>query len=343
MNSVIITGATGFVGSHITEYFLKKKVEVGCIARKSSDLSAIKGLPVEINICDISDLIGITKATKGYDCVIHNCAKACDWGDYQDFYNTNVEGTLNVLQACKVNGITNVVLTGSISVYGEENWEKVKDESFPYNSHYKYFLDSVFPCAMNYYRDTKAIAQEKAINYARENNLNLTVINPVWVYGEREFNTGFYDYTKTASSGIMLFPGSSKNNFHVIYAKDLARFFYLTYKKQLKGVNVFIAGNEKVEKMDKIFGLFCKEAGVKKPYNIPKVLVYPLAFLLELLYTFFESKKPPLLTRGRVNMFYDNIEYSVKKAEEILGFKNEYSLEEGIRKTIQWYKKEKLL
>ncbi len=343
MNNVMITGASGFIGSHITRTFCSNQIAVGGLTRKNSDISNIQGLPVEIRTGDIRNETDLTIAFKGYDCVIHNAAKASDWGSYHEFYHTNVTGTINVLRACLNSGIDNVILASSNSVYGEENSPIVKNENAPCHSHYKYFADGIFPSKLNYYRDTKALAKQEAIKFAEKNKLNLTILEPVWVYGEREFNTGFYEYIKTASSGIPFLPGSNKNKFHVIYAGDLANAYLAAYKKQLKGINCFIIGNQKAEYMNRVYELFCSEAGIKKPANIPKTFIYPVAFMMELAYTLFRSNKPPLLTRGRVNMFYDNIEYSVKKAEKLLDFKNSYSLEEGIKKTVAWYKERGLI
>jgi len=343
MNSVMITGATGFIGSHITKAFCDNQVMVGCIVRKGSSLSSLEGLPVELRTADIRNTADLTRAFTGYDWVIHNAAKVSDWGNYEEFYQTNVTGTINVLTACVQAGIKNILMTASNSVYGEENSPVKKDEESPYNSHYPYFGDSLFPCKLNYYRDTKALAKKTALAFAAIHDLNLTILEPVWVYGERELNTGFYEYLKTAKSGIPLVPGTKYNNFHVIYAGDLARAYYLAYIKQLVGINCILVGNEQAESMDRIYGLFCSEAGLKKPGNLPKALTYPAALLMELIYTLVHSPIPPLLTRGRVNMFYDNLEFSVEKASQILGFRNSFSLEEGIRKTVLWYKEQGLI
>jgi 2-alkyl-3-oxoalkanoate reductase len=340
---VIITGAAGFIGGHVTEYFCNNNVDVSCFVRKSSDLSYIKELPIKIINGSITDLNKLKESLKNTDCVIHVAALAKDWGNYKDFYQTNVIGTINVLKACKSSNIQNVIITGSISSYGEEDSKEIKTEEHPFNSHYKYFMDSIFPCKMNYYRDTKALATQEAIKYAEENNLNLTIIEPVWVYGENEFNTGFYEYIKSAKSKIPLSLGSKKNKFHVVYAKDLARAYFLAFQKKLTGINRTIIGNKNVDYADKIYSIFCNEAGIKKPKNIAKQIVYPIGFLLELIYTLFSIKNVPLLTRGRVNMFYDNIEYSTLKAEELLGFTNNFSIEEGIKKTVNWYKENSLV
>jgi nucleoside-diphosphate-sugar epimerase len=343
MGKAILTGASGFIGSHILRCFTENRTPVNCLVRKESDLSGIDVSCTSFEYADIRDLSALTRAFAGKDSVIHTAAYAHDWGDYRIFWQTNVIGTLNVLKACRANGIRDIIITGTVSSYGEEHCECVKDETWPENSHYHYFFDRLFPCKMNWYRDTKAQATREAVKYAEAYNMNLTILEPVWVYGEREFNTGFYSYLKAAAQGIPALPGSKKNHFHVIYAGDLARAFLLAYQKKPAGVNRMIIGSEQADLMDDIYSLFCIAAGIRKPYRLPKYIAYPAGFLMEAAYTAARAKHPPVLTRGRVNMFYDNIGYSVKKAGKILGFHCSVPLDEGIRKTVAWYKENNLL
>jgi nucleoside-diphosphate-sugar epimerase len=342
-NKILITGAAGFIGGHVVEYFCKKQENIICLVKKTSDISYIKSLSVNIIYGDILNINSMKKAMDEAKTVIHIAGLAKDWGEYEDFYNINVEGTLNVLKACVISGIKQIIITGSISSYGEEDSSEIKDETYPFDSHYKYFLDRIFPSKMNFYRNTKAICTKKAIEYANSKDINLTIIEPVWVYGEHEFNTGFYDFMKEAKSGIKFMPGSKKNKFHVVYAKDLAKAYYLAYIKGEIGINRYIIGNSQADYMHKLYNQFCKELEVKKPHSINKLFTYPLGFLSELIYTIFSKKSPPVLTRGRVNMFYDNIEYSTKKAKKHLNFVNDYSLEEGVKNTVLWYKNNNLI
>lgn len=323
MSKIVITGGGGFIGSHIVEYFKSMKEDIVLVTRKEAD---------------IRDREALLKAFQGADWVIHNAAMAKDWGHYRDFYENNVEGSLNVLWACKQNSIDKVIMTGSCSVYGEENCVYTKSEEHSKDSHYPYFMDEWFPCAMNHYRDTKRIASDFAISFAESENINLTILDPVWVYGENEFHTGFYEYLKAVKDGMPIMMGSKENKFHVIYAKDLARAYYLAYQRDMKGINRFIIGNEQADYMDDLYRLFCEKAGLKKPMNVSKWMMYPIGFLMEFFHTSFGIQSPPLLTRGRVNMFYDNIQYLTKKANDVLGFQCEYSLERGIENTVAWYK-----
>ena len=342
-NKVIITGGTGFIGSHVAGYFCEEGLNVYCGIRSSGDTSFLKTLPVHLIEFDIHNTESLKAAFQGAECVIHTAGLSNDWSCYDDFYETNVIGTLNVLKACHHNNINDVIITGSVSSYGEENSFVVKNEESPYKPIYKYFLGNVVPSRMNHYRVSKALATQEAIKYAETRGMNLTVLEPVWVYGEREFSSGFYEYMKVVKHGVPCMPGSKKNKFHVIYAKDLARAYHLTYLKKPAGVNRIIIGNTNRDLMDNIYNMFCKEMGVKKPVNIPRYLIYPFGLLLELMAELFQSVKPPLLTRARVNMLYDNIEYSTAKARRQLGFANEYSLEEGIKNTVNWYKLNKLI
>ena len=146
----------------------------------------------------------------------------------------------------------------------------------------------------------------------------------------------FYEYLKAARDRIPFCMGGKKNKFHVVYARDLARAYYLAYKAKAEGC--FIIGNRETVTMDEVFSHFCREAGYAKPRNAPMVLTYPIGFAMELLWTIFRAKNPPFMTRGRVNMFYDSAEYGVLKAKDILGFESEYTLVQGIKITVNWYK-----
>lgn len=340
---ILITGGNGFIGHHVVKEFLSEGYKVRVLVRKNSNTHNLKGLNVEYCYGDIRDYESLEIAFEGVEGLVHISALAKDWGSYKDFYDTNVLGVLNLLKLSKANKLKKIILTGTNSVYGEENSLIVKNEESPLNSHYKYFLDKIFPCKMNYYRDTKRIGKEKAEEYAKANNLDVIFIEPVWVYGQGEFGGAFYQYLKSAEEKIPFLPGSTQNKFHIIYVKDLAKIYLRVYKKNIKGVGSYIAGNEKAQNMEYIYGLFCKEANLRKPFNIPKIVIYPLAFLMEIFYTIFGIKNPPLLTRGRVNMFYDNIEYSVDKLIKELEFTEFTHIETGIKETVKWYKDNKYL
>jgi nucleoside-diphosphate-sugar epimerase len=340
---ILVTGATGFIGGHIARHLVSQGMVVSCLARESSKASFIQGLPVKLVKGDITDLASLRLAFQGQDTIIHTAGKVGDWGSYDSFYQANVTGTLNVLQAAYENAINRVLITGSVSSYGEENFNGVKDESSPFKSHYPYFMHTCFPSGMNHYRDTKALMTREAIDFAGKLGINLLILEPVWVYGENEFNTGFYEYLKSVKAGIRVMPGSRENTFHVIYAGELARAYFLAACSKLQGIHRIIIGSSSPENMVGIYRDFCEEADLKMPLLLPKFMTYPIGFILEMFATIFKAKNPPLLTRARVNMFYDSIGYDTSKASQLLHFENMVPRKEGIKKTVQWYRDNNML
>ena len=240
---VLVTGGSGFIGGHIARYFVNQGLDVACLVREKSDTRYINDQPLKFITGDITDLKSVLAACKDMDAVVHTAAKVGDWGDYREFYEVNVTGTENVLNAALNNKVPKVILTGSVSSYGEEDYPGLKDESSPFNSHYKYFLDGCLPSGMNHYRDTKAACTAKAGEIAGQHNMDVIVMEPVWVYGENEFSSGFYEYLESLKSGMPFMPGSRTNQFHVIYAADLARAYYHAFMSDLKGFHRIIIGN----------------------------------------------------------------------------------------------------
>ena len=340
---IFVTGASGLLGGHIVRYFSGFPVQLYGLVRKESNLSYIHDLPVNLVYGDIRDPERLEAQMNGMDAVIHTAAMVGDWGGYEDFYTVNVLGTLNILRAALKNGISSVIITGSVSSYGEEHCMALKDEEWPDNPHYRYFLHRVLPSAMNFYRETKALSTNEAVAFAEKNVMNLTILEPVWIYGENESRSGFYEYLKAVSRGMIAMPGNKSNLFHVIYAKELARAFYLAFEKNLPGIHRIIIGNENPQRLRQIHEQFCIEADLKPPFILPWFLVYPVAFVMEMISVVLKRKKSPLLTRARVNMFYDSICYGTAKAERLLSFRNTVPLAEGIRNTVKWYRENKWL
>ncbi|MBR9974309.1 MAG: NAD(P)-dependent oxidoreductase, partial [Bacteroidetes bacterium] len=226
MKRIVITGANGLIGSHVAEYFCARGLRPVCLVRDTRRADFLRTLPVEISVADVTRPDDLARAFHHGDTIIHTAARVSEWGRYEEFHLVNVDGTVNVMNAAAEAGAAHVIITGSNSCYGEEDSTEVKTEESPYKPHYPYFLHRLLPSGLNHYRDTKALANTLAEEIARLLGLPLTIIEPVWVYGEREFHSGFYDYLRTLRSGLPFFPGSASNRFHTIYAGDLARLYF---------------------------------------------------------------------------------------------------------------------
>lgn len=339
---LFLTGATGFIGGNLLERFVKEDYDVVALVRPTSNLKFIRqylnNRRIEIREGDVRDKKGLGVLINGCDSLVHCASFVGDWGRKKDYYETNVQGTKNILEAGKEQGINSTILVSSIAVLGEENCLRAKKENDNYNPTFPYFLRSIFESDMNHYRNTKALAEKEAIDFSLKNRSNLTIVRPVWTYGPREFNAGPYIFCKSILSGNRLFPGLKTNKFHTIYVEDLSEIIFRLTKKSKEGINIFNIGSQNVLTLDKFWRTFCDVLKEKPPIYLPRSLVYPIGLGMEALYKTFKSKEAPLLTRARVEMGYCNNIYDVSKIRKEIGPIEDTPLKIGVEKTIKWWR-----
>jgi len=130
---IIITGATGFIGRNLAESLHKEGMKVIAIGRSEFVGKALKEKGIEFMLAKIEVQSQVNKTFSPADYVIHCAGRAGDWGKYQDFYETNVIGTRNVINACKRNDIKKVIYISTSSVYlnGQDRYNILETEPLP--------------------------------------------------------------------------------------------------------------------------------------------------------------------------------------------------------------------
>ena len=335
--NILVTGANGFIGSHIVRAFHKThRANITALVRPTANLKFIERYPVDIMHGDLS--AGEFDPTRllSFDSVVHAGARVGDWGDYKDFFNANVLGSLRLFDAARADA--GFVLISSNAVLGEEDETNPKNEQSPRRPVLEYCGENMLPSAMNHYRLTKALAEILLIRRARQTGRKLTIIRPVWVFGPREFNAGPYEYCKTVKSGLPLMPGCHSNRFHTIYAGDLARIVVKISENLKDGVNIYNVGNPQVPLMNDYWSSFCTAMGIRPPQSLPKWLLYPPAMLLEAAYSLAGAANPPLFTRARVYMFYASNVYDVNKVIRDYEIDDFTPLEKATKTTVRWWR-----
>ncbi len=328
MAIVLITGANGFIGSHLVQKFLREGHQVKAFVRKSSDVSFLNGMNPTIVYGDILDKKSLMSAMLEVDIVIHNAGFASDWGAYQDFYQINVEGTQNVAMAAAERKVKRLVYMSSVAVHGFGS-ETMMEETSP-------FRYTFFP-----YTKSKWIAEQWIMEYTKLVDMEVTAVRPGNVFGTRDhtFMSKYLDALERGQTAVIN-RGSSKTC--PTYVENLAHGVYLAaMHPQAPGQSFIITDGLDIDwktfnkKLTDALNL--KESTASFPFG----LAYFAGSILEFSYKLFGSKKSPLITRYRVLNGGKNYWFSIEKAKNILGYKPIIDLDTAVRKTIEWYRANK--
>ena len=324
MANILITGANGFIGSHLTEKFLEEKHNVYCFVRKTSDLSLLDSKDIHLRYGDITDYQSLEKALNNIDIVIHNAGLASDWGSIDLFRRINLAGTKNIAEASNKNGISRIVFISTTAIYGFNHITEVTENSTP-NPTYNYAF-------------SKLEAEEFLFSFGRKNKIDITVIRPGNVYGPDD-HTFMEKYINAMLKKQMAFINHGESLTCPTYVTNLTDAVYLAAFSE-EAINEAFNITDGLEINWKEFtGAIAEELGIPNPkLSIPLNFALFLASISECLYNLFKIKHPPLLTRYRMYNGGTNYTFSVQKVKNLLKYTPQVEFKESIKNTVNWYK-----
>jgi nucleoside-diphosphate-sugar epimerase len=318
----VVTGANGFVGSHLVDYLLEKKIDVRCVVRKSSDLRWLEGKDVEIFDCGLFDKHGLAKAFSNADYIFH-VAGVVKAKNSDGYFKGNVEATKNLLDVIVENNISlkRFVVVSSQTVTGPTlNGIPVNEES---------------ECRpMTTYGKSK-LAQEKLV-LSFSNRVPVTICRAPAVFGERD--TEIFIYFQTFSKGLTTLIGFDEKVLSLVHAADLAEGLYLAVKNEISKGKIYFIGSEKYynwNEVGKITSSLLKKKALR--LRIPHFMVYTIAAVAQF-FAIFSSKPATLNLEKAKDLVQHAWTCDTSKAVKELGYRQKISIEEGIRRTCEWYK-----
>jgi nucleoside-diphosphate-sugar epimerase len=202
----LVTGATGLLGSHIVEQLRRRDLPVRVLVRPGADRTWLETQGVEFAAGDITDPASLQRACRGADAVFHSAAKVGDWGPWDEFQRVTIDGTRNVIAAATAAGVRRLVHISSISVYGYYTDDATIDETWP-------TAYGLYRWA--YYSKSKVAAEELAWEAHRAGRIEVAIIRPAWIYGERDRTTiaRLYRMLKAGQAKIL---GRGDNRLNVV-------------------------------------------------------------------------------------------------------------------------------
>ena len=324
-SKTFITGINGFIGSNLATRLIAEGQEVSGLVRKTSNLSFLEGLKVKLFFGDLSDKALLDKATQGIDVVYHVAGRASDWGPMELFRKVNVEGTKNLMESSVNSGVKRFVFISSAAVHGFRGFRDATEDS-PKTA-------TIFP-----YSITKREAEDLVNRYHRERGLPTLIIRPGNVFGPRDRVT-FAKMAELIEKGQMVYISRGRPLTCPTYVENLIDAILLAVdRKDTVGETFIITDGLEItwkEYMDKI----AEKLGVRRPlFSVPYAVAYSAAAVCEAILKLFRSKKPPIITRYRIANVGKDYHFTIKKARAKLGYQPRVSLDEGMERTVEWYK-----
>jgi len=324
---IFVTGATGFIGSHLVMRLASEGNLIHAIYRTLSKTNEIAHENIKWFCADLMDLEGLEKAMQGCEQVYHIAALATVWeNEPGDFRKHNVQGTVNILTLARKLGIKSIVFTSTAGVFGPSFNKEITEESI---SKLKYFTN---------YESSKAEC-EKLITSWVVKGLRIVIVNPTRVYGPgilNESNSVTKMVIKYLNGKWYFIPGNGKSIGNYVYVDDVVNGHILAMKKGKAGER-YILGGENVS-YNYFFDTIIQISNKRFPlFRLPLFLMLGFANFLILLNNIFRIK--PVITPAHIRKFNYNWIISSQKSKNELGY-TITNLYDGLLKTIKWINQE---
>ncbi|MFQ5561280.1 MAG: NAD-dependent epimerase/dehydratase family protein [Nitrospinota bacterium] len=324
MNSAMVTGATGFIGSHITEKLLGEGVSTNIFARKkssNSDFLEKKGAKVYIGGQDREKTL--KEAMRGIDTVIH-CAGSTTALNEKAYASSNVDLTSEILGLLTKE--QKFLFISSQAAAGPSPAENPLSEQDP-------------PKPLTLYGKSKLLAETRVKAWGADNEGRFTILRPSIVYGPREKN--LLNLFKLGNKGLFFRFGKRKSGFSMVHVDDLVEAVSLVTNSPFSGETYFVS-NDKGSSWDELEN--CIKKALKKRFlfsvTIPHSFAWCIAFFFEL--TSFLTRKPGLVSFEKAaEVGHSFWLCSNQKIKSNLNWTPLLSLEEGFTKTAAWYGRER--
>jgi nucleoside-diphosphate-sugar epimerase len=326
MSKYLVTGATGFVGSHIAEAMVKKGWQVVTVARASSDTKFLDSLGVQIVRGDLTEPETIEKAMAGVKAVVNSAAKVGDWGPVEEYRKVNVESVALLLEACRRHPVERFVQISSLGVYEARDHQGTDETVSPPKQH------------MDGYTQTKVEAEDVVMGYHKNHGIPTVILRPGFVYGPRD-RTVLPRLIDKLRRGKIRYIGSKTKRMNTIHVANIvAAVFLALEKKEAIGEIFNITDDEEVTKQ-RFMETICTETGLTPPRKtVPYFLAKTVAGLMERIAKLRRAKQAPAVTRAQVKFMGQNLHYSCEKAKTLLGYKPQVKFAEGMKEMIAWWK-----
>jgi nucleoside-diphosphate-sugar epimerase len=321
--TVLVTGGTGFTGSHLVRRLLTRGHDVRVLDNQEGlFFGELKDQGAQIFIGSVTDKDLVDKLVAGCDVVHHLAAAFRIVDDTKDIYwDVNVNGTRYLLESSKKHRVAKFIYCSTQGVHGHVN-NPPGNEGSPINP-------------ADYYQYTKYEGEKVALEYM-ELGMNITILRPTAIYGPGDPGRWLILFKRTANGRFLMF-GNGKTTYHPVHIDNLVDAFEAAVEKKEAAGQTYIIGDKNYYSLNEIVKLVGEAQGVDvRIIYLPFWPLWFLALLCEGVCAVF--KVTPPLFRRRVDWFRQVRAFDVTKAITELDYESRVDLRTGLVETADWYK-----
>ena len=318
MHADLITGATGFIGYHLSVRLLRegRNIKLFCRPESKHKLSSFFKGSAEIVVGDLCDYDSIIHAMHDVERVYHCAGHVLDWGPKETFYSTNVQGTRWLLEASVKRNITRFIHLSSIAVFG-----------IPSPS----YFDDKTPCdpGNDFYSKSKVEGETLVFRFHRDHGLPVVVLRPPVVYGPG--SSWVKEPLRLIRQNRMFLISGGKGTCHLCYIDNLVDAILLASKSPNAIGQGYIVGDNNSISFKEYFNYLAKIVGAKSvKKSIPLCLAHIMASLFENTHKLLNLEGRPFLTHTAVKMLTTQSDMCMDKIRHELDFQPKISVEDGM-------------
>jgi dihydroflavonol-4-reductase len=330
--SYIVTGGTGFIGSHLAEEARGRGSRVRVLGltdrpEEQRNAARLERLGIQVVSGSVTDADTVRRALEGFTHIYHLAVAMREGGESDSYFERiNLDGTRNVLDAAIANRVERFIFCSTIGIFGHRA-PGITDES-----------SRLAPD--NIYERSKMLAEAMVRRYIGERGLKAVILRPADVYGPRD-NRLLKLFRAVCAGKFPLF-GDGSGRRHMVYVDDVVAAFHMACETDAAiGQALIIAGPE-VCSLRELIDLISRSCGrTKFGYRLPlKPMLLAAAATEDVCRIVGVS--PPLYRR-RMDFFRSDSAFAISRAKNVLGWKPKVRLEEGVRRTLDAYRKDGLL
>lgn len=325
--TTLVTGASGFLGGALARALADRGRQVRILARTTSDLRHLDGLPVEVVQGSLEEPGRLRLAVEGAEVVFHCAARSADWGRWEDFHGPNVRGVEHLLAAAVAAGsVARFVHISTTDVYGYP--VEACDESHP-------LVDTGL-----HYNRSKVLGERAVWACHRVTGLPVTVVRPATIYGPRS-KDAVGEIAGLLRKRQMVLLGHGAARAGLLYVDNAVDGIIEAAVSPLGEGRAYNLRDEGDQTWRDYVHALAARLGTPTPrIDLPVSLALGAGWLSEAVYGALRSRRRPLLTRHAVYLLGRDQDYAIEAARRDLGFRSRVSFAEGIDRSVAWFEAE---